>query len=331
MFRPGASAISSASSRRRASARWFLHEVAVMRAVIPAAGLGTRFLPLSRAIPKELLPLGELPVIHHALMEAERAGFQHAIIVISPMKRAIRTYFEAAPELEHELELAGNQAGLAKLHEAQAIAQRMQLLFIEAWTRGPGQAVLLSREATGEQEFGVLLPDDVVPTIDHWTRLFALWQRTGSPVMSLRRFEASQAPRFGIAVCEPEGGMLRVKHLVEKPPAGQVHSELRIFGRYIVTRPVLDALEERFDRTSGELQLTEGYAACIDQPGVYATEFFEDYFDCGTPHDFADSTTRYWNQPPSAPSLPLVGARSADSLPLEGVRSADSLPLEGVR
>jgi UTP--glucose-1-phosphate uridylyltransferase len=289
-----------------------------MRAVIPAAGLGTRFLPLSRAIPKELLPLGELPVIHHALREAERAGFEQAIIVISPVKRAIRTYFEAAPDLEQELERAGNREGLSRLHEAQAIARRLEVIFIEAWTRGPGQAVLLSHSATGDDSFAVLLPDDVVPGVEHWRRMLSLWQETGAPVMTVRRFDPSTASRFGIAVCDTPtptlplrgreiAGALRVRDLVEKPPPGRVQSELRIFGRYIVTRPVLEALEERFETTTGELQLTEGYAAALDDPGVLGVEFSAEYFDCGTPADFAESTARYASTP--HPDPPPQGGR----------------------
>ena len=247
-----------------------------MRIVIPAAGLGTRFLPLTRAIPKELLPLGDWPVIHHGLMEAERAGFDGAVIVISPWKRAIRTYFEPAPQLERQLERAGNHEGLERLHAAQSIAERMRLLFIEAWTRGPGQAALLAREATGDQEFGVLLPDDVVPTVGLWHSLRSLWRQTGSPVMSLRRVNLEEASRFGVAVCEPAGDHYRVRQLVEKPPIGQVRSDLRVFGRYIVTRQVLEALQDCLGSTSGELQLTEGYAALVDEPGVYATEFAGD-------------------------------------------------------
>src|SRR3989442_15482099 len=138
-----------------------------MRIGIPAAGLGSRFLPLTRAVPKELLLLGELPLIHHALLEAEGAGFDSAIIVISPMKRAIRTYFESAPELERELAEQGNLDGLARLLEAQAIARRMQLAFIEQWTRGPGEAVFLSRALPGEDRFALPLPPDVVPRVAH--------------------------------------------------------------------------------------------------------------------------------------------------------------------
>src|SRR3989442_2375676 len=136
-----------------------------MRIGIPAAGLGSRFLPLTRAVPKELLLLGDWPLIHHALLEAEGAGFDSAIIVISPMKRAIRTYFETAPELERELAEQGNLDGLARLLEAQAIAQRMQITFIEQWTRGPGEAGFLSPRLPRGGRLSLLLPPDLVPTL----------------------------------------------------------------------------------------------------------------------------------------------------------------------
>ena len=179
-----------------------------MRIVIPSAGLGSRFLPLTRAVPKELLLLGEWPLIHHALLEAEGAGFESAIVVISPMKQAIRTYFEPAPELERELAEQGNLAALARLLEAQAIARRMNLTFIEQWTRGPGEAVLLSRELTGEDTFAVLLPDDVVPSVDHWRELQALSRETGAPSLCVRKVPVAEAPRFGMAVCELFSGRL---------------------------------------------------------------------------------------------------------------------------
>ena len=271
-----------------------------MRIVIPAAGLGSRFLPLTRAVPKELLLLGDWPLIHHALLEAEGAGFDSAIIVISPMKRAIRTYFEAAPELERELTEQGNLEALARLQEAQMIARRMRITFIEQWTRGPGEAVLLSHALTGEDRFAVLLPDDVVPSVDHWRELQALSRETGAPTLCVRKVPMAEAPRFGMATCEPWGTHLRVRELVEKPPAGQARSNLSIFGRYVVTRPVLEALADRLAKTTGELQLTEGYAALTNgSPGVFAVEFSAESFDCGTPREFARATTQYaaWSMP----------------------------------
>ena len=265
-----------------------------MRIVIPSAGLGSRFLPLTRAVPKEMLLLGEWPLIHHALLEAEAAGFDSAILVISPMKQAIRTYFEPAPELEHELAEQGNRRGLARLHAAQALGRRMQLTFIEAWTRGPGQAVLLSRELTGETTFAVLLPDDVVPTVDHWRSLRSLWQKTGAPTLCLRKVPMADAGRFGMARCDRVDGDLRVRDLVDKPAPGRAGSDLAIFGRYIVTPPLVEVLAERLTYTTGELQLTEGYADLLDRPpGVFGVEFTADSYDCGTPEDYARSTTRY--------------------------------------
>jgi len=269
-----------------------------MRIVIPAAGLGSRFLPLTRAVPKELLLLGDWPLIHHALLEAEGAGFDAAIIVISPMKRAIRTYFEAAPELERELAEQGNLDGLARLLEAQSLARRMQVTFIEQWTRGPGEAVLLSRALTGEDNFAVLLPDDVVPSTGHWRALRALSTQTGAPTLCVRKVPLAEAPRFGMATCEPWGEHLRVRELVEKPR--HARSNLSIFGRYVVTGPVLDALAQRLASSTGELQLTEGYAALTGgNPGVFAVEFSADSFDCGTPREFAQATTQYaaWSTP----------------------------------
>src|SRR5437016_9439172 len=179
-----------------------------MRIVIPSAGLGSRFLPLTRAVPKELLLLGEWPLIHHALLEAAGAGFDSAIVVISPMKQAIRTYFEPAPELERELAEQGNLAALARLLEAQAIARRMNLTFIEQWTRGPGEAVLLSRELTGEDTFAVLLPDDVVPSTGHWRALRAPAPPTGAPPPRVRTGPPAEAPRLGMATREPWGERL---------------------------------------------------------------------------------------------------------------------------
>src|SRR5438105_9402645 len=122
------------------------------------------------------------------------------------MKQAIRTYFEPAPELERELAEQGNLAALARLLEAQAIARRMNLTFIEQWTRGPGEAVLLSRELTREDTFAVLLPDDVVPSVEHWRELQALSRGTGAPSLCVRKVAVAEAPRLVIATCGPLSG-----------------------------------------------------------------------------------------------------------------------------
>jgi UTP--glucose-1-phosphate uridylyltransferase len=269
-----------------------------MSVVIPAAGVGSRFLPLSRVVPKELLPLGEWPLIHHALLEAQRAGLTKAVIVISPHKRAIRAYFEGDPALEVALEAQGDLSAVQRLRAARELAIRLHLRFVEQETRGPGEAVVLGQRLLGDEVLGVLLPDDVVPSAGPWRALRALHQATGTGTLSVRSFPPTESGRFGIADCKRERGRLRVHGLIEKPTSAASRSAYRVFGRYIVTSAVLEALETQLrDRmTTTELQLTDGYVACLHRAGgVHAVEFEGDYFDCGTPAEYARSVGRYPN------------------------------------
>jgi UTP--glucose-1-phosphate uridylyltransferase len=247
-----------------------------MLVVIPAAGLGTRFAPLSQVVPKELLPLGDRPLIHHALDEAARAGFDQAAIVVSPAKPEIRRYFA----------IEGEPA---------AVANRLHLRFIEQpEPAGLGDAVLRATWLVSVTAVAVLLPDDVVLSADHWRRLLAVHKSSGAAALCVRSVEWEETHRFGIAVCEPEGDHLRVHELVEKPPSGSAASNLSIFGRYIVTGAVLEALSKLSAATRGELQLTDGFAAAIDSPaGVVAVEFSDEIYDCGTPDEYARSVGRF--------------------------------------
>jgi UTP--glucose-1-phosphate uridylyltransferase len=266
-------------------------------AVIPAAGLGRRFLPVSRAVAKELLPLGRKPLIHHALDEVERAGFTSATIVTSPRKGGLRAYFEPDPVLERALRERDDPETLAHLQEAAAIAGRLRLRFVEQPSpAGLGDAVLLAGAAS-QTPFAVLLPDDVIPGADHWLRLLDVHAATGRPCFCVRTVPADTAHRFGIAVCAPDGeGRLRVEHLVEKPPRGRAPSNLSILGRYVVTDEVLGALERagRDRSRQGELQLTDAYAALVASSlPVMAVPFTGELFDSGTPEEYAASAARY--------------------------------------
>lgn len=267
-------------------------------AVVPAAGLGRRFLPLSRVVAKELLPLGRRPLIHHALDELERAGFTSATIVTSPCKPGLRAYFERDEELERGLADRGDGAGLAQLREAAGIAERLDLRFVEQRTpAGLGDAVLCAA-ARVEEPFAVLLPDDVIPGAGHWRRLLDLHAGTGAACFCVRPVPVETAHRFGIAVCmaEPGDGWLRVERLVEKPPPGMVPSNLSVVGRYVVTSDVLDGLERlgRATRPGCELQLTDGFAALLGRSlPVMAVPFAGELFDSGTPEDYARSAARY--------------------------------------
>jgi UTP--glucose-1-phosphate uridylyltransferase len=248
--------------------------------VIPAAGVGSRFLPTSRVVPKELLPFGNKPLIHHALDEAERAGFTKALVVVSAQKKALRMYFEQEPALERMLEAREDEIALALVREAAAIAQRLKLTFVEQpEPLGLGDAVFRCRPDAGGC-FAVLLPDDVVTGNAHWGQLLRLREQTGAACVCVRQVAADQAHRFGIADCESTDCGLAVRELVEKPAGGRRRSALAIFGRYVVTEPVLNALEALRPRPPGGLQLTDGLAAVVGRPpGVLAVRFTAEFFD----------------------------------------------------
>jgi UTP--glucose-1-phosphate uridylyltransferase len=268
---------------------------ATMKVVIPAAGLGARFFPVTRAVPKELLPIGDKALIHHALIEAERGGFDSALVVISKQKRSIRTYFEFDADLERVLAERGHDAAAERMRQAADLALRMRLTFIEQpEPLGLGDAILRCRPEVGAGPFAVLLPDDVVPSAEHWPSLRALQAATGAATLCVRQVAREDVNRFGIADCEVDaGGRLRVRGLVEKPALGTARSTWAIFGRYIVTDAVLHALASRASRQA-ELQLTDGFAAVVDHdPGVFAVAFDGELYDAGTPREYARSVARY--------------------------------------
>lgn len=232
-----------------------------MRVIIPAAGLGTRFAGQNLGLPKELLPLGGVPLLGHALAEAARAHFEAAVVVVSPAKREIRQF------------LTGAQTPLP----VEIVTQPRAL--------GIGEAILRSWQG---EPVGVLLPDDVVLETNHWTALIGLNRKDGAATLCVRRVDFETTSRFGIAECEGD----RVVSLVEKPPPGTARSNLAVFGRYVVTQRVIAGL--RAARADGELQLTYGFAAAARaSPGVKAVRFEGDIYDCGTPDEYASSVARF--------------------------------------
>jgi UTP--glucose-1-phosphate uridylyltransferase len=233
-----------------------------VKVIVPCAGLGTRFASTGIDIPKELLPLGGKPLIAHALAEAARAGFEGAIVVLSPAKRQLREFL-AGDMLPLPVEIA-----------------------IQPEPRGIGDAVLRSWPGG---PVGVLLPDDVVLETAHWRDLIALHRRHGAATLCVRPVPIETTHRFGIAECDED----RVVHLVEKPPPGASTSNLAIFGRYVVTEPVIAGLREA-RHADGEVELTYGFAAAIHTPpGVRAVRFSGDIYDCGTPAEYASSIQRF--------------------------------------
>jgi len=207
-------------------------------------------------------------VIGHALAEAARAGFEGAVVVLSPAKHQLRQF------------LVENKTPLPV-----EIAVQPEAL-------GIGDAVLRCWQG---EAVGVLLPDDVVLETEHWTRLIDLHDRHGAAALCVRPVPLETTSRFGIAECDGD----RVLSLVEKPPSGTSNSNLAIFGRYVVTEAVIEGL--RAVRASRELELTDGFAAAVGvPPGVRAIQFTGEIYDCGTPAAYADSTSRFPERAPSS-------------------------------
>jgi UTP--glucose-1-phosphate uridylyltransferase len=216
-----------------------------------------------------MLPLGGRPLIWHALVEARNAGFKTACVVVSKAKAELIEYLKS-DDLPTEV-----------------------VTVTQASPAGLGDAVLCAAESAGAP-FGVLLPDDVTRSRTLWGRLRHVHETTGSAVMSLRRVPPDTAHRFGIASCRREGDLLRIVSLVEKPSSGTAPSNLAIYGRYLVTDAVVNALAKLRNSKHGELQLTDGFAAVVNRaPGVLGVLFSGQSYDNGTVEEYRISTANY--------------------------------------
>jgi UTP--glucose-1-phosphate uridylyltransferase len=253
----------------------------VRKAVFPAAGLGTRFLPATKALPKEMLPLVDKPIIQYGVEEATDAGVEDIIIVTGRGKNAIEDHFDVAIELESFLESRGKR-DLA--NEIRSIANLVKSV---SYTRqgeplGLGHAVLTARPMVGQEPFAVVLADDVIDaTPGALAQMIKVFDEVDGPVILVERIPKEQISGYGvIAADRVRDGVYQVRDLVEKPAAKDAPSDLAIIGRYILTPDIFDSLvEEAASVTSGEIQLTNGLKRLLARRPVYACEV------TGTRHD----------------------------------------------
>ena len=257
--------------------------MSIRKAVIPVAGFGTRFLPASKAVPKNVLPVFDRPSIHFCVEEAARAGIEEVILVVSRNQEAIPRYFEEWPELEATLAGRGNSSAVGEIRHIMSLARITCVMQTEQ--RGLGHAVLMTREAVGDEPFAVFLPDDIIwaerPTIG---AMIDVWESTGSFVLAVKRVPDEAIPNLGIV--SPEGESVtnhRLVGMVEKPPLEEAPSNLAIIGRYVLGPEIFDTLENVEPGALNEIQLTDAIAAHMESPGVYGHEFSGEHFDVGTP------------------------------------------------
>ena len=254
--------------------------------VIPAAGLGTRFLPLTKAVPKELVPAFDRPVLHYAVREALAAGIRHVVIVTSPGKEAMEEYFKPSPDIEQLLRDKGYSVAADELH---SFAQQLRFSYpVQEEQLGLGHAVLCARETVGNHPFAVILPDDLVVDADPaLAQMAQAWRRNPGNYLAVEEVPAQRISAYGVVAPAPDGRLndttTRLEGLVEKPPADQAPSNLGIVGRYILMPEVFDALERTRPGAIGEIQLTDGIGLTMDRVPTYAYRFQGTRYDCGTP------------------------------------------------
>ena len=258
----------------------------IQTAVIPAAGLGTRFLPATKAQPKEMLPLVDKPAIQHVVEEAVQAGLRDILIITGRGKRAIEDHFDRSFELEHYLEKAGK---CDMLKEMQAIAEMANIHYVrQGEPRGLGHAVAVARHHVGDEPFAVMLGDDIMTggsTV--LSDMLALHERYGRSVLALKEFPRSEMSSYGCALPEAvEDTLVRVLAVVEKPKPEDAPSNLAVMGRYVFTSDVFDALERIQPGKGGELQLTDAVSLLLAERTVYGYTFEKGRYDIGNKDDY---------------------------------------------
>lgn len=253
-----------------------------MKAVIPAAGLGTRFLPATKAQPKEMLVVVDRPVIQFVVEEAVAAGIDDVLIVTGRGKRAIEDHFDRSFELETTLDANGKCDSLADL---EAISNLANIHYIrQKHPMGLGHAVRCAEHHVGDKPFLVLLGDVIVPSNDCIPRLIELYEKHHCSVIAVEQVEPEAVSRYGVIAGKPMGdGVWKVEDLVEKPAPEEAPSNLAIFGRYLLTPDVFRRLHDIEPGKGGEIQLTDALKEMLVHEEMYAVELQSQRFDIGNP------------------------------------------------
>ncbi|MDR6840643.1 UTP--glucose-1-phosphate uridylyltransferase GalU [Pseudoxanthomonas sacheonensis] len=267
----------------------------IRKAVFPVAGLGTRFLPATKTVPKEMLPIIDKPLIQYAVDEAVEAGCDTLIFVTNRYKHAVADYFDKAYELEQKLEQAGKLEQLELVRNV--LPSHVRAVFVtQAEALGLGHAVLCAKPIVGDEPFAVLLPDDLI-----WnrgpgalTQMADAAEASGASVIAVQDVPREQTGSYGIVATETFSGREgRISAIVEKPSPEVAPSTLAVVGRYVLSSRIFDLLESTTPGAGGEIQLTDAIAALLTEHPVHAYRFRGTRFDCGTHIGLIEATIRY--------------------------------------
>ncbi|MBF0448578.1 MAG: UTP--glucose-1-phosphate uridylyltransferase GalU [Magnetococcales bacterium] len=262
----------------------------VRTAVLPVAGLGVRFLPITKSIPKEILPVVDAPLIQYVIEEAWSAGMERVVLVTSRGKTVLEDHFDSNYELEAALEAKGNQEGLDIVKGLTPPGVGAISAVRQSEALGLGHAVLCARAVVGDEPFAVLLPDDLIwtdePTPSVLRQMVTQFNDLGAPLVAVMEVDPAETDKYGVidpyhAKIDPGERLIRTKGLVEKPSPEQAPSNLAVIGRYILTPEIFDYLAKGRRGAGGEIQLTDAICALLEEQSVYGFRFQGVRYDCG--------------------------------------------------
>lgn len=267
----------------------------VRKAVIPAAGLGTRFLPATKALAKEMLPIVDKPTIQFIVEEAKKSGIEDILIIEGKNKRSIEDHFDSAPELEQNLEAKHKDALLKMVHETTDIG--VNLFFVrQPYPRGLGDAVRLAKSFVGDEPFVVMLGDDLMEDEVPLTKqLINEYERTHASILAVKRVPHDEVSAYGVIDpnAEVHPGLFNVSRFVEKPAVEDAPSDLAIIGRYLLTPEIFDILDNQKPGKGNEIQLTDAIDTLNKTQRVFAHEFTGSRYDVGNKFGFVQTTIEY--------------------------------------
>ena len=268
----------------------------VTKAVFPVAGMGTRFLPATKSIPKEIMTLVDRPLIQYAIDEARAAGITEFIFVTSRGKSALEDYFDHAPELESKLQ-ASNKTDLLKVLDATNMDSGAIAYVRQNRPMGLGHAVWCARRLVGDEPFAVLLPDDVIaadkPCLQ---QMVEAYEQTGGNMVAAMEVPPAKASAYGVLdIAEDMGTIVKARGMVEKPKADEAPSNLAVIGRYILSPEIMNNLNAKKLGAGGEIQLTDAIAEEVGEgrTGVYGFRFSGQRYDCGSKAGFLQATVAF--------------------------------------
>lgn len=266
----------------------------VRKAIFPVAGLGTRFLPATKAMPKEMLPVVDKPLIQYAVEEAAKAGINDMIFITGRHKRAIEDHFDSAPELERDLEVKGKTALLKTLRDI--VPSGINFIFIrQPEPLGLGHAVLCGEPVIGNEPFAVILADDLIdskkPVIEQLMKTRE--DKGGGSVLAVQVVPREKTKDYGIVKVAEKGDVAKVESIIEKPDPDKAPSTLAVIGRYILEPEIFDSLKKIPKGAGGEIQLTDAIARELEKKNTYVCSYEGERFDCGSKQGFLNATVHF--------------------------------------